>query len=153
IPLTALTLFQASGPESWHPNPDFLYAEGAGPLFDMGPYYITALVQNLGPVRRVAATSSRAKETRVIGAGPRQGEEFPVLVPTHVSALLDCESGASAQSVFSFQSSVRRSGFVEIAGSTGTIVFPDPNNFDGDVSIWRDGAEDAEVFPAVGAAA
>lgn len=152
-PLTALTLFQASGPEAWHPNPDFLYAEGAGPLFDMGPYYITTLVQNFGPVSRVAATSSTARETRVIGSGPRKGEEFPVLVPTHVSSLLEFENGASAQSVFSFQSSVRRQGFVEIAGTTGTIVFPDPNNFGGDITVWRDGADDAEVFPAVGASA
>ena len=144
-PLTALTLFQASGPEAWHPNPDFLYARGAGPLFDMGPYYLTALVQNLGPVARVSATASTARATRVIGSGPRAGEEFPVEVPTHVSALLEFESGASAQSVFSFQSSLRRSGFVEIAGTEGTIVLPDPNNFSGDIALWRDGATEAET--------
>ncbi len=149
-PLTALTLFQASGPESWHPNPDFLYAVGAGPLFDMGPYYLTTLVQNLGPVKRVAATASTSRETRIIGSGPRAGESFPVEVPTHVSALIEFESGASAQSVFSFQSSVRRSGFVEIAGTDGTIVFPDPNTFDGDLQIWRDNVEEAEVVPAEG---
>lgn len=150
-PLTALTLFQASGPESWHPNPDFLYAKGAGPLFDMGPYYVTTLVQNLGPVKRVAAVSSTSRATRVIGSGPRAGEEFPVSVPTHISALIEFESGASAQSVFSFQSSVRRTGFVEIAGTDGTIVFPDPNTFDGELAIWRDAATDAEPYPAVGA--
>jgi predicted dehydrogenase len=149
-PLTALTLFQTPGPESWHPNPDFLYAVGGGPLFDIGPYYITTLVQNLGPVKRVAATSSTSRQSRIIGAGPRVGEEFPVLVPTHVSALLEFENGASAQSVFSFQSSVRRSGFVEIAGTDGTAVFPDPNNFDGDVSVWRDEMDVATIHPAVG---
>ncbi len=146
-PLTALTLFQAAGPESWHPNPDFLYAKGAGPLFDMGPYYITALVQNLGPVRRVAATASTARTTRVIGSGPRAGETFPVEVPTHVSALIEFESGASAQSVFSFQSQLSRAGFVEIAGTEGTLVFPDPNNFEGDLVLWGEGAAEAETIP------
>jgi predicted dehydrogenase len=145
-PLTALTLFQAAGPESWHPNPDFLYAVGAGPLFDMGPYYVTALVQNLGPVRRVAATASTSRQTRVIGSGPRAGEEFAVEVPTHVSALVEFESGASAQCVFSFQSSLPRQGFVEIAGETGTVVFPDPNNFEGDLLVWSDGSEQPETI-------
>ena len=140
-PLTALTLFQVPGPEAWHPNPDFLYAKGAGPLFDMGPYYLTALVQNLGPVRRVAATASTARETRVIGSGPREGETFSVEVPTHVSALLEFEGGASAQCVFSFQSHLRRAGFVEIAGTEGTLVFPDPNMFEGDLVLWGEGDE------------
>lgn len=148
VPLTALTLFQGPGPEAWHPNPDFLYAVGAGPLFDMGPYYITTLVQNLGPVKRVAATASTSRDTRVIGSGPRAGEEFPVNVPTHVSALIEFESGASAQSVFSFQSSLQRNGFVEIAGSSGTIVFPDPNQFDGDLLLWTDGSTDPETVPS-----
>ena len=148
-PLTALALFQASGPEAWHPAPDFLYAKGAGPLFDMGPYYVTALVQNLGPVARVSATASTSRATRVIGSGPRAGEEFPVEVPTHVSALLEFEGGASAQAVFSFQSSLRRTGFVEIAGTTGTVVLPDPNTFGGDVAVWRDGAAEAETVSTV----
>jgi predicted dehydrogenase len=147
VPLTALTLFQASGPESWHPNPDFLYAVGAGPLFDMGPYYVTALVQNLGPVKRVAATASTARHTRVIGSGPRAGEEFAVQVPTHVSALVEFEGGTSAQCVFSFQSSLPRTGFVEIAGTEGTLVFPDPNQFEGDLLLWGDGAAEPETVP------
>lgn len=145
-PLTALTLFQVSGPESWHPNPDFLYAKGAGPLFDMGPYYLTTLVQNLGPVTRVAATASQSRATRVIGSGPRAGEEFTVEVPTHVSALLEFEGGASAQSVFSFQSHLSRAGFVEIAGTEGTLVFPDPNMFEGDLVLWS-GADEPETIP------
>lgn len=146
-PLTALTLFQVGGPETWHPSPDFFYAVGGGPLFDMGPYYLTTLVQNFGPVKRVAATGSVARETRVIGSGPRAGETIPVEIPTHISALIEFESGASAQSVFSFQSALSRTGFVEIAGSEGTLVFNDPNNFDGDLTLWADGATDAETIP------
>lgn len=144
-PLTALTLFQARGPEAWHPNPDFLYAKGGGPLFDMGPYYVTTLVQNLGPVSRVSATASTARETRVIGSGPRAGETFPVEVPTHISALLEFEGGASAQCVFSFQSALVRAGFVEIAGTEGTLVFPDPNNFEGDLLLWTEADDEPET--------
>ncbi|MDH6181952.1 putative dehydrogenase [Microbacteriaceae bacterium SG_E_30_P1] len=140
-PLTALTLFQVPGPEAWHPNPDFLYAKGAGPLFDMGPYYVTTLVQNLGPVGRVAATASMSRERRTIASGPRAGETFAVEVPTHVSAMLEFEGGASAQCVFSFQSHLARAGFVEIAGTEGTVVFPDPNMFDGELTVWGDAAE------------
>lgn len=150
-PLSAITLFQTAGPESWHPNPDFLYAPGAGPLFDMGPYYVTALVQNLGPVQRVSALESTARQKRVIASGPRAGESIDVLVPTHVSALLQFERGAIAQCVFSFQSSLVRRGFVEIAGSTGTMVFPDPNTFDGELTVWRDNNPVPEVIQANGA--
>ncbi len=150
VPLTALTLMQSPGPESWHPNPAFLFQEGAGPLFDIGPYYLTTLVQAFGAVETVAALGSRSRETRVIGSGPRAGEEFAVTVPTHVSALLQFESGTSSTSNFSFDSPLPRNGFVEITGSEATISFPDPNRFDGDVRLHRNGAEDWESFPAVG---
>ena len=89
------------GPESWHPNPAFLYAAGAGPLFDLGPYYLTALVQVFGPAASVAALGSKARERRVIGSGPKAGEEFDVTVPSHVSTLIQFESGQSAQATSS----------------------------------------------------
>lgn len=145
-PLTALVLFQAPGPEGWHPNPDFYYVHGGGPLFDMGPYYLTGLVQNLGPVKRVAATSSQSTTFRVIGSGARAGVEIPVEVPTHISALIEFESGASAQTIFSFQSALPRTGLLEIAGVAGTIEFNDPNNFDGDLKVWATGATEPEVI-------
>lgn len=147
-PLTALTLLQSPGPESWHPNPDFLFQEGAGPLFDVGPYYVTALVQFFGPVARVSATSSKAKAVRTIGSGPRAGETFEVTVPTHVSALFEFESGQSAQSIFSFDSKLRRTQF-EVAGVDGTLVVPDPNMFDGDLTVWTD-AEEPEILKPTG---
>ena len=127
---------QSPGPESWHPNPDFLFQEGAGPLFDIGPYYITTLVQLFGPVAKVSAAVSKARETRIIGSGPRAGEEFTVTVPTHVSALYEFESGQTAQCVFSFDSKLSRTQF-EVAGAEGTLVVPDPNTFDGDLLIHR----------------
>jgi len=149
-PLNGLTLFQSPGPESWHPSPEFLFAVGAGPLFDIGPYYITTLVQVFGPVAKVTATASTSRATRTIGSGPKAGTDFPVEVPTNHSALIQFESGASAQSVFSFESDRGRTGFVEIAGETGTVVFPDPNNFDGDTELYALGSEEPETIPAVG---
>jgi len=149
-PLNGLTLFQSPGPESWHPSPEFLFAYGAGPLFDIGPYYITTLVQAFGPVAKVTATSSKSRATRTIGSGPKAGTEFPVEVPTNHSALIEFENGGSAQSVFSFESDRGRTGFVEIAGETGTVVFPDPNNFDGDTELYALGSEEPETIPAVG---
>ena len=152
-PLTALTLFQVAGPESWHPNPDFLYARGGGPLFDIGPYYLSTLVQLMGPADRVVARGSQARSSRVIASGPRAGESFAVEVPTHVAALIDFENGTSAQSTFSFQSARPRVGIVEICGTEGTLVLPDPNMFDGDLRIWRDGMteeSDTELYPSTG---
>jgi len=146
-PLTALTLMQSPGPESWHPNPDFLFQEGAGPLFDIGPYYLTALVQIFGPVARVSASASRARETRVIGSGPRAGEEFAVTVPTHVSALYEFESGQTAQAVFSFDSKLGRTQF-EVAGVDGTLVVPDPNTFEGELLVH--GGDGIETVPSTG---
>jgi predicted dehydrogenase len=146
-PLTALTLMQSPGPESWHPNPDFLFQEGAGPLFDIGPYYLTALVQLFGPVARVTAAASKARESRVIGSGPRAGEEFAVTVPTHVSALYEFESGQTAQSIFSFDSKLGRTQF-EVAGLEGTVAVPDPNTFTGDLIVH--GADGIETVPATG---
>jgi predicted dehydrogenase len=149
-PLNGLTLFQSPGPESWHPSPEFLFADGAGPLFDIGPYYITTLVQTFGPVAKVTATASKSRATRTIGSGPKAGTEFPVEVPTNHSALIQFEGGGSAQSVFSFESDRGRTGFVEIAGETGTVVFPDPNDFDGDTELYALGADEPETIPAVG---
>lgn len=148
--LTGLTLLQSPGPESWHPNPDFLFQEGAGPLFDLGPYYLTALIQFFGPVARVSAATSKARKVRVIGSGPRAGEKFDVTVPTHVSAIYEFESGQIAQSIFSFDSKRKRTTF-EIAGADGTLIVPDVNQFEGDIQIDRgQGDGELELVPAVG---
>lgn len=151
VPLTALTLMQSPGPESWHPNPAFLFQEGAGPLFDIGPYYLTALVQTFGAITKVAAFGSKSRETRIIGSGPKAGEEFAVTVPTHVGAIAQFAGGESSQSIFSFDSPLKRAGFVEITGTEATIAIPDPNTFDGDIILTRRGQDEPETIPAVGA--
>jgi len=151
-PLSGLTMFQSPGPESWHPNPAFLFQRGAGPLFDMGPYYLTALVQVLGPIAKVAAVGNGAFPTRTIGSGPKAGETFDVEVPTNVSAVALFESGATAQSVFSFDAHKGHYGIVEITGTEGTITIPDPNGFDGTVKLCKRGEEDWTLIEATGPA-
>ncbi len=134
------------------PNPAFLYQRGAGPLFDMGPYYITALTQIFGSFRRVAAIGSRSKATRVVGSGPRAGEEFDVEVPTHVSLLGQFDGGASSTSIFSFESPRLRMGFVEITGTEAVLSIPDPNFFDGRLEVHRPGDEEGTPVATSGPA-
>ena len=143
-------MFHVPGPDAWHPDPEFLFARGAGPLFDMGPYYVTTLVHAFGAASRVSAVSSKSRHVRSIGSGPRAGAEFPVEVPTHHAALISFEGGQSSQSTFSFQNALPRMGFVEISGTEGTLVLPDPNTFEGDSQLWRFGSDEPTTIPAVG---
>ena len=136
-PLSAQTIMQYPGPDLFHPNPEFLFAAGGGPLFDMGPYYLTTLVHLFGPFAAVSAVGSRGRATRTIMAGDRAGSEFAVDVPTHVGVLARFESGRVSQSVFSFESPLVRMGVVEITGTEGTMIIPDPNTFSGEVKITR----------------
>jgi predicted dehydrogenase len=137
MPLSAQTVMQFRGPDVFHPNPEFHFARGAGPLHDMGPYYFTALVDLFGSVDAIAAVGSTSRSVRHVQVGDRAGTAFPVEVPTHVAALATFESGAVSQSVFSFDSPLTRTGVVEVTGSEGTLVVPDPNYFDGEVRITR----------------
>ncbi len=130
-PLFAQTSFQTQGPDAWHPNPSFLFSKGAGPLMDMGPYYFTALVSLLGPVDKVVAFGSAARTERSARTGPNAGVPFAVEVPTTISVLTAFESGQQGQSLLSFDSALERHGVVEIHGTEGSIVIPDPNRFEG----------------------
>ena len=152
-PLTALTLLQGPGPQSWHPDPEFLFAPGAGPLFDLGPYYLTVLAVLFGPARRVAAIGRRPRESRVIGSGPRAGTPFGVAVPTYIAALAEYAAGQAASLLFSWDSPLSRQGFIEVTGTEATLAVPDPNRFDGNPRIRRAGDADWTVIPAKGAAA
>lgn len=151
-PRTALALFQTPGPESWHPAPEFLFQAGAGPLLDIGPYYLTTLVHLLGPIRRVTGAGGRSRDTRVIGSGPRAGTEFAVTVPTTATALLDFARGGSAQLVMSFDSALKRA-LLEVTGTDGAAVLPDPNRFDGATLVHTLGETDLVELPAIGHAA
>jgi predicted dehydrogenase len=153
VPQTALALMQDPGPERWHPDPEFLFARGAGPLFDMGPYYLSLLATVFGPADQVAALGRRGRDRRVIGSGPRAGTAFDVDVPTHVAALVGYAGGQAASLVLSFDSPLRRQGFVEITGSEATLAVPNPANFDGEARIRAAGADDWTAIPASGATA
>ncbi len=146
-PLGALSVFQNPGPERWHPNPAFLFAAGAGPVFDLGPYYLTALVQLLGPVRRVSATAGSSRSERTVHQGPLAGRRFPVGTPTFVQALLEFRGGAGGVAVFSFDSGLGRTQ-LEITGGEGVLEVPDPNQFVGDLRVHRlDGSVDVVGVP------
>jgi len=148
-PVAAATAVQGPGPESWHPSPEFLFQIGAGPLYDLGPYYLTALVSLLGPVERVAATARQARAQRVIGSGPKAGTVFDVEVPTYVTALLDLETGPSVISTFSFDSPLPRR-VIEITGTEGTLSVPDPNTFEGPLRVRSVKDDDWRELPVTG---
>lgn len=132
-PLAGLAIMQQPGPDVWHPDPEFLFASGGGPVLDIGPYYFTALVLGLGPVAEVTAAGGRARDVRTIMAGPRAGTDFPVEVPTTANVLLRHASGASSVCLYSFDSGQARGGVLEFQGTRATIVAPDPNQFGGTV--------------------
>ena len=136
-PLFAQTTFQTQGPDLWHPSPAFLFAQGAGPLLDMGPYYFSALVSLLGPVDRIAAVGTKAREEREIHTGPNAGTTFPVEVPSTIQIVTAFEQGTSAQSLLSFDSALERHGVVEIHGTEGTILIADPNQFAGRIAYVK----------------
>ncbi|ULH17222.1 Gfo/Idh/MocA family oxidoreductase (plasmid) [Deinococcus sp. KNUC1210] len=146
-PVGAAAFFMGSGPERWHPDPGFFYQPGAGPLFDMGPYYLTALVSLLGGVTRVSGSASRAHEERVIGSGARQGERVPVATPTHVTAQLEFGSGVSATFIASFDVQASELPRIELYGTEGTLSLPDPNTFGGPLKLRRAGESDWTEVP------
>lgn len=136
-PIAATAVMTGPGPEPWHPDPEFLFQPGGGPLLDMGPYYLSALVHLLGPVRGVSGAGTRGRSSRTIGSGPRAGTVFPVLVDTHVTGVLEHESGALSTLVMSFDVHASRMPKMEVYGTEGSLSVPDPNRFDGTVEVWQ----------------
>ena len=137
-PLSAVTSFQSQGPDWFHPGPEFLFAKGAGPLFDIGPYYLSALVHLLGPISQVIAVGAKAHEVRTIRTGPRAGTEFPVEVPTHINVISTLAGGPTASSLMSTDTALYRHGVFEINGTEATMVLGDPNYFGGTpIKVYR----------------
>jgi predicted dehydrogenase len=134
-PLSVSAAMLAGGQSSWHPNPDIFYLDGAGPLFDMGPYYLTAITSLLGPVVRVAGFAATRSYERTIELGPRTGERFTASTPTHTTAALELESGVLANFVASFEAAGQYVCDLTIYGSEGVLVLPDPNAFAGPVRL------------------
>ena len=136
-PLAASAAMLAGGQERWHPDPDTFFTNGAGPLLDMGPYYLTAIVALLGPVRRVAGFASTLVPERTIEIGPRTGELFAAETPTHTAALLELAGGLPATLVATFEAPGHYSSLLLVHGTDGELALPDPNAFEGPVQIRR----------------
>lgn len=149
-PNAASAFFVSAGPEPWHPDPEFYYKAGGGPLLDMGPYYLSALITLLGPVRRVVGRASRARSTRTVGKGPKAGYTFDVDVDTHLTGVLEHESGVLSTLVTSFDVHASRLPRIEVYGSDGAMSVPDPNRFDGDTELWSSSGGEWRVADIAG---
>ena len=143
--VAASAIWMGHGHEGWHPSPAFFYEPGGGPHFDMGPYYLTALVHALGPVQAVTAMTGRALETRTVGSGPNAGATVPVQVDTHVSGTLEFASGCIGTIALSFDVWRHSHPRLELYGTAGSISAPDPNGFGGPVTVADPGGDWTEV--------
>ena len=147
-PIAATAFMVNHGHEHWHPDPAFYYQEGGGPMFDMGPYYLTALVNLMGPIRRVTGSAGGAFPERTIASEPLRGQKVNVEVPTHVAGVLDFEGGAIGTIITSFDvwaSRLHRS--IEVYGTEGTLSVPDPNVFGGSVHVQRGRGTEWRLLP------
>ncbi|OPH56164.1 oxidoreductase [Paenibacillus ferrarius] len=141
-PIAATAFMMGKGHEHWHPDPEFYYAKGGGPMFDMGPYYLTALVALLGPIRRVTGSTNISFPERTIQSEKKRGQKIAVETPTHIAGVLDFHSGAIATLVTSFDiMGGTQLPNIEIYGSQGSLRVPDPNNFGGPVMIRKNGSD------------
>jgi predicted dehydrogenase len=144
-PIAASAFMLCHGHEHWHPDPAFYYQAGGGPMFDMGPYYLTALIALLGPIRRVTGSTKITFPTRTITSEPHYGDKIEVTTPTHITGIMDFASGAVGTISTSFDVWGTTLPPIEIYGTQGTLLVPDPNTFSGPVRIrkagehtWRD---------------
>ncbi|GGN95637.1 Gfo/Idh/MocA family protein [Saccharibacillus kuerlensis] len=149
-PIGGTAFMLSGGPESWHPDPEFFYAYGGGPLFDMGPYYLTALINLLGPIQRVSSSAGIQIPDRIVGSGPKEGTPIVVQTPTHLAGTLDFAGGSIVTMIMSFD--VRGGAELprmEIYGTAGTLSLPDPNFFGGDVRLRRADSEEWETLAPI----
>jgi predicted dehydrogenase len=146
-PVAATAFMLCHGHESWHPAPDFYYQVGGGPMFDMGPYYLTALVSLMGPVRRVTGSTRITFPERTITSQPLHGTTIKVNTPTHIVGVLDFAQGAIATVVTSFDVWAAEVPRIEIYGTEGSLSAPDPNCFGGPIKVRRAGAGEWKEIP------
>ena len=136
-PIAATAFLMNHGMEHWHPDPYFFYQPGAGPIFDMGPYYLTALVSMIGPVARVTASTRITFPERTVTSAPKAGTKIPVNTPTHITGIMDFANGAVGTIITSFDIWHHHMPYIEIYGTEGSISTPDPNTFGGPVYLRR----------------
>lgn len=138
-PIAATAFMLGRGVENWHPNPEFFFKPGGGPMFDMGPYYLTALVSLLGPIKRVTGSAQISFPERLITSQPLSGQKIIVETPTHIAGVMDFAAGAVGTIITSFDAWAHNLPPIEIHGSLGSLSVPDPNMFDGKVKLFREG--------------
>jgi predicted dehydrogenase len=146
-PIGATAFMLGHGPERWHPDPEFFYKVGGGPMYDMGPYYLTALVSLLGPIKRVTGATRVSFAEREMCSGPKKGSKISVDIPTHVTGLLEFASGPVVTIITSFDVWKSNLPCIEIYGSEGTLSVPDPNTFGGPVILWKPGEKEGKEMP------
>ncbi|MGC8738793.1 MAG: Gfo/Idh/MocA family protein [Candidatus Hydrogenedens sp.] len=146
-PLSATAFMLCRGHESWHPSPEFYYQRGGGPLFDMGPYYLTSLVFLLGPVKSVFAKGKINFNTRTITSPPKYGQKIHVEVLTDIHAILSFESGVICSLIMSFDTWSHHLPYIEIHGETGSLSLPDPNQFGGKILFYNQFKKEWSEFP------
>lgn len=146
-PIAAMAFMTTPGHERWHPAPEFYYKPGGGPMLDMGPYYLTALVTMLGPVARVAGSTQTTYAERTITSEPKRGQKIAVEVPTHVAGVLDFASGAVGMILTSFDVWGTHLPSIEVYGTAGSLLVPDPNGFGGPIQILRKNETDWHEVP------
>lgn len=146
-PVAAVAFMTCHGHESWHPNPDFYYQVGGGPMLDMGPYYLTALINQLGAVKRVSGSSRITFPERIATSEKNRGRRIPVQVPTHVAGVLDFANGPVGMILTSFDIWAANLPRIEVYGSEGSLSVPDPNGFGGHVMVRRAGAGEWSEVP------
>jgi len=139
-PVAATAFMLCHGHETWHPDPEFYYKPGGGPMFDMGPYYLTALVALMGPITRIAGSAQKASSQRTVTSEPKNGQIITVETPTHIAGTADFLNGAVATLVMSFDTWASTLPPIEIHGTLGSMLVPDPNSFGGPVKVSRGGA-------------
>ena len=146
-PVAATAFMTCHGHESWHPDPEFYYKKGGGPMFDMGPYYLTALVNLIGPARRVTGSARITFPERTITSKPKYGTKITVETPTHVAGVIDFANGAVGTIITTFDVWSAQLPRIEIYGTDGSISVPDPNTFGGPVYVRRHDANDWSEVP------
>lgn len=145
-PIAASAFMLGGGHESWHPDPGFYYDIGGGPMFDMGPYYLTALVSLFGPIHRVTGSARITHKERTITSKPKYGQKIEVKTPTHIAGVLDFDCGLVATLVTSFDVPAGSNlPNIEVYGTLGSLRVPDPNTFGGPVYIRKRGTDWMEV--------
>ncbi|MBN2336524.1 Gfo/Idh/MocA family oxidoreductase [Candidatus Bathyarchaeota archaeon] len=138
-PVASTAFLMCHGHESWHPDPEFYYKRGGGPMFDMGPYYLTALVNLVGPIKQVTGAARVTFPKRVITSQPKHGTEIEVDVPTHVAGVTEHTNGAIGTIITSFDVWGANLPRIEVYGTEGSLSVPDPNTFGGPVKLLRMG--------------